>query len=116
MVAAAEDWFWPTTNDRRPTTDDRRRDSSRSLLQPIHQRKQENSQDRICDGCTQLVRPAPVQIQADHSAGNEEVEDFVDDIETRGHQQPRAYAFHVEFHAQRRGPVSYECLGNSIYA
>ena len=44
--------------------------------------------------------PAPVEIEADHAASDEEIEDLMDHVETCGHEETRAYAFDVELYSE----------------
>lgn len=96
------------------TTDERPTAQLRPLLQPIHQREEKYSQDRIRHSCTELVWPTPVEVKANHASGDREVKNLVDHIERRGHQQASADAFDVKLYSQRRSAETNDRFRDAV--
>src|SRR5262249_26271098 len=90
--------------------------ASGPLLEAVHKGKEENPEECVGDRCTEFVRPAPMKIKPDHAARDQEVQNFVDHVESRGDQQARADAFDVELDSKRRSPVADDRLRNAIDA
>src|ERR1700691_854329 len=88
----------------------------RSLLEFVEQEEQGYAEGGVGQAGQDAAGPAPGLGHVDQAVGDREIDGGMDQIEAQRDQEACAGVFHIELHAQRRGAVADNGLGDAIDA